>query len=381
MLCKSIVRLKLFVVLCACVVIAGCGGSSKRETTIEQRQDQMDQQQVHMSAAQEQTDIEHMEEVVEKPAPAEEPEQMETEQAASGVVIALKFEPGDVTDYQLITEGVKSVLWEGPEGSKPAGFNGGHTGTDITMFFKQRVESTNDQGNGILRITINQMKYRSRVKDNVVLEFDSATSVDADSPFASLIGQSYTIEITPAGQVIRILDAAEARAAVKGSSPAAQAARTLLSNDVIRERHTIGALPTKQANQFQQGEKWSINKSFDFGMMGHKEYEKVYELKAVKQTDGTRVAVAEMEAVPSAAQAQQMHQQQSSSAFTRMFDNTQSFSGRLELGLESGTVLEYVEDLQNEWLAVDPSFSGDAQNQPNALRMSARRLIHLQKID
>jgi hypothetical protein len=107
----------------------------------------------------------------------------------------------------------------------------------------------------------------------------------------------------------------------------------------------------------------------------------VYELKDVKKSKGARIAVAEMNAVPSVEHAKEMHQTQVTNAFQQMADNTESYTGRLELNLDTGSVVEYADSLKTEWLFVDPAFRGDEQKKPNTLRMAALRVVHLEKID
>lgn len=392
---KAVVKLVLAFILCGLIFAAGCGGSSKKQdrladqadqTVAEQpespQQTQADQQETPEADAPQQQETQ----AVTEPLPedtteaASEPEPEQATEPGAGIEIALKFKPEDSATYKLTTQSEKSVLWEGPAGSKPANFKGGRTGTDVEYTFEQSVQSVSDNGNAVVQITMRQLKYTARVKDSVVLEFDSTKSADEDSPLAAMIGQSYTIEVTPSGEVLRVVDAAEARAAIKGSNTAAKAGRTLLSDDVIKERHAVPALPAGKNTKVEEGGSWSIDKSFNFGMMGAKSYQRVYELKDIKKSKGARVAVAEMSAVPSVEQDKEA-QAQAASIFTKMFDNTESYTGKLTLDLDTGSIVEYTEDLKTEWLAVDPAFRGDEQKRPNALRMAALRVVLLEKID
>ncbi len=391
MVSKTVVRLILAFVLCVMILVAGCGSPSKKPAMSEDQLDHAMAEHAEMEHATEAMDepvheeeeaTEHATAEVQSVQAAVEPEQpdvVESEGPKPSAELVLKFKPEDSTTYKLTTESEKSVLWEGPDGSKPSNFGGGHTGSDVGLTFEQRVESVNEQGNAIIQITIKSLKYTARVKDNVVLDFDSAK--DKDNPLSAMIGQSYTIEFTPSGQVVRIVDASKVRTAIKGGSPAARAGQTLVSDDVIKERHAIPALPGGSKKEFARGDSWSNNKSFNFGMMGAKSYEKVYELKDVEQSDESRVAVAEMNAVPSTQDAKELHKEQVSSSFTKMFDNIETYTGRLRLDLNTGKVLEYRENLKTEWLAVDPSYNADEQKRPNALRMAAQRMFLLERID
>jgi len=297
------------------------------------------------------------------------------------VELALKFTPQDSTTYRLITEAEKSVMWEGPLPEKPSAFKGGHTASRIEMTFTQRIQSINDKGDAVVEITIKGLKDLAQVRDNTVLDFDSSREKDRDSLLSKLIGQSYTIEISPAGRVLRILDVNEARAAVKGDSSAHQTASALVSDDTIKQRHTILALAATDKDQFQQGDSWSDMESFSFGMMGSKSYEKIYTLKEVKDTDHRQIAIVEMNAIPSSEMAEELHKEQATGLFTKLFDNTETYTGELKLDLTAGKIEKYIEKLQTEWVAVDPFAGQQDDKEPAALKMTATRLYHIEKID
>jgi len=297
------------------------------------------------------------------------------------VELALKFTPQDSTTYRLITEAEKSVMWEGPLPEKPSAFKSGHTASRIEMTFTQRIQSIDDKGNAVVEITIKGLKDLAQVRDNTVLDFDSSREKDRDSLLSKLIGQSYTIEISPAGRVLRILDVNEARAAVKGDSSAHQTASALVSDDTIKQRHTILALAATDKDQFQQGDSWSDMESFSFGMMGSKSYEKIYTLKEVKDTDHRQIAIVEMNAIPSSEMAEELHKEQATGLFTKLFDNTETYTGELKLDLTAGKIEKYIEKLQTEWVAVDPFAGQQDDKEPAALKMTATRLYHIEKID
>jgi hypothetical protein len=295
------------------------------------------------------------------------------------IQLALKFAVDDLTTYKVIIEMQKSVKWEGPLPDKPFAFKGGSTGNRVEMTFTQRIQGIDDKGNAVAQIAVKELKYLGKVKDNVVLDFDSSREKDANNPLFKLVGQSYTIEVSPAGQVLRVIDVSGAQAAVGGSSSSNKTASALLSTDVIKERHTIPGLPAADKNQLHAGDNWSSVKAFSFDMMGSKSYEKIYTLKDVKQVNNRQIAVAEMKAVPSSAMAEELHKDQASGAFTKMFDNTEAYSGQLKLDLTTGKVQEYFEKLRTEWIMVDPK--PEPNKEPAALKMAATRLYSIEKID
>ncbi len=168
-----------------------------------------------------------------------------TEVEGPSIRLALKFSPADSTTYRVALENDKSVQWEGGA-SKPEGFQGGHTGNKMEITFAQQIQRVDDQGNATARITIKALKYLVTIKNNVTLDFDSSRQEDRSNPLSQLIGQSYTIEITPSGEVSKVPDTGDALAAVKGDS----AATTWLS-DCFR------LTPSRNNTQFEPCPLWA----------------------------------------------------------------------------------------------------------------------------
>ena len=314
-----------------------------------------------------------------KPAGKPAQTKVEPQEQKIPVKLALKFTPADSTTYKVTTDTDNSVIWESADPDKPKDFRGGHTGRKIETTFTQQIQSTDDKGNAVAKITIKQLKYLAKVKNDVTMDFDSSRQQDGQNPLSKLIGQSYTVQITSSGQVSKLIDANDARATVAGDSAASKTAANLLSLEVITERHTIPALPASDKNQVHTGESWSSIKSFSFTMMGAKAYEKIYTLEEIKDVGGRRIAIARMEAVPSAENARELHKEQSAAFLANMSDNTQTYTGELKLDLTGGKVEEYRENLTTEWLIVDPNPKNSTQ--PAALKMTAVRSYSIEKID
>ncbi len=293
------------------------------------------------------------------------------------VKLALKFTPQDSSTYKVTTEASRTIKGEGSF-ANDATFKGGTSDNRAEMTFTQQIQSIDAQGNAIANITIDKLKYSSKVKDNVTTDFDSSREKDQKSPLYKLIGQSYSIEITPAGQVSRIINTNKVTAAVKGSSPDSKAASMFVIPDAIKLRHTIPALPDANNNQLKIGDSWSNIKTHSFGMMGSKSYERIYTLKDMNKS---RLATIEMKTIPSIETDEELQQQQATGAFSKMFDNTETYAGWLKFDLNAGKVSEYLEKLQSEWVAVDPTAMQKDDSEPAALRMTATRFYHIEKID
>jgi hypothetical protein len=295
--------------------------------------------------------------------------------------LALKYTPQDSTTYKFKSKSLRSIKWEGPSLDEAA-FKGGKTSSEIEMNFTQQIQSTDDKGYALAKITIETLKYLSIIRDEPVVDFDSSRAKDQNSPFAGLLGQSYTIEITPAGQVSKIINASQAREAVKGTSPLTKTALALLSLEIIKERHTISAMPDMDKNQLRKGDNWIRTKTFSFGLMGGKSYERIYTLKEVKDTDNLRAATIEMKANPTSEMAEKLHKEKAIGDFSKMFENIETYTGELNLDLTAGKVEKCLETLESEWIAVEPTVGQkDEEKEPAVLTMTATRLYSLEKID
>jgi hypothetical protein len=290
--------------------------------------------------------------------------------------VALKFSPKDSTTYRVITEAERSIKWEGSLPEEPA-FKGGRNYDRCEMTFAQEIQSVDDKGNAIAKITVKELKYSSIVKDSSVFEFDSSKPKDPNYPLARLIGQSYTLKIAPSGEVTEVIDTKEAETAVrKGSVPPGIALR-LLNRETIKDRHGTLLLPDADKNQLHIGDTWSSTKTFSFGMMGSESYEKIYTLNNIKDQDNRRVAIIEMNAIPASETPKEQAAQ-----FLKRSDNTKTYTGELELDLTAGKVKKYLEKLQQKWITdFPPAAEQETAQEPVILTMSATRLYSIEKID
>ncbi len=311
--------------------------------------------------------------IVEKPV-AEKPA------AEEAITIALKFTPQDSTTYKMITDAQQSVKWEGsiPKGSD---FESGVNQNRVEMTFTQQIQSINDKGNCIAKITIKGLKYYFKVKEDVLVDFDSSRAEEPDNPLSRLIGQGYTIEITTAGKVAKVVDVSAAPAAVTGrNSSVRKAAASLLAPAAIKRRHGIVSLPGAGENQLRTGQSWGSLKTFSYGLMGSKSYKKTYTLKEIKETGGRQIAEVEMNAVASSELAEQLHKEQMTDDISKMFDNVETYTGRLKFDLTAGKIEKSFEKMQTEWIkAIDePS---EKEKGPAVLKMGTIRLYKMERID
>ena len=141
----------------------------------------------------------------------------------------------------------------GPESAKPANYTDGRSGNYVEMTFEQRVEEVRDNGNAVLGITIKALKYRGLIQNKVALDFDSSRAQDQKNPLAALIGKSYRLELSPAGQVVALLDMASIRQAVAIGTPAHGVAVKLFSEEIIRDRHEVPPLSALKEGRANRG--------------------------------------------------------------------------------------------------------------------------------
>ena len=289
--------------------------------------------------------------------------------------IALKFSPQDSTTYRVIIEAERGIKWEGSVPEEPT-FKGGRNYDRREMTFSQEIQSIDDKGNAIAKITIKEIKYSSVVKDSSVFEFDTSKPKDPNHPLAMLIGQSYTIKIAPTGEVIGVIDTKEAETAARKGSVIPSTALKLLNPETIKERHGALLLPATDKNQLHIGGNWSNTRTFSFGMMGSESYEKIYTLNNIKNQDNRQVAIIEMNAIPASETPKEQ-----ATKFSKRSDKTKTYTGELELDLTAGKVKKYLEKLQQEWITDFPSDEQKTAQGPVILTMSATRLYSIEKID
>lgn len=302
----------------------------------------------------------------------------EPNEAMPPVRLVLRFSPGQVATYRVTTETQKRVDWMGPESAKPANYTGGCSGNRVEITFEQQVREIRENGDAVLDITIRALKYVGQVQSRVVFEFDSGNTQDEGNGLAALIGKSYGVEMSPHGKVIALVGMESVRQAVELGSVAQSVASKLFSDEVVRDRHSVPPLVALKDGQIQPGQSWSDLKSFTFGELGLKGFERVYTLQQVRFDDGHR-ALVEMKAIPSAAMAEELHKRQSASLPSGLFDSTDDYRGRLDFDLDNGRIREYGEEMWTEWVVVDPAaLQGAAQ--PAAIKMGARRLYRLELV-
>ena len=303
-----------------------------------------------------------------------EPVTAEAEPAAEQVVssLALKFEPGQVKYYREISEYIKDFKHEKPW-PEESEIRKSTTRTEIV--FLERIENVTDAGSAVAKITIDYLKQFSESPNGAQIDFYSNRPGNEDDPLNELIGQSYSIKISPSGR-IEVIDANQARSAVASGS-ASELVLYLLSDAQIVKRHSILALPEDGNKEFKTGDNWSRTEGSPKEMLQPKIYEKVYTLEKIRKQDQRRLAVVKMEAtatdwsVPGKMDLSGVEQ-------------SDSFQGLLIIDPDTGALVQYSEKLIAEWIAAGKSESqGQDEDEPkvSVLVISFSYLQSLEIVD
>ncbi len=286
----------------------------------------------------------------------------------------LNFVPEQTARYKAVSDTVKDFRFEQPNLGK---LREEQTKTSIDMTFTQAIQSVDDQGNAVAKITIDGLKVNIINKNEQRFAFDSSSEADMNNPIGKLIGQSYTIRIAPDGKV-KVLEAKKA-AAVVPSGYENKVASSLLDESNIIQRHQVSAIP-EQAGPFDTGDTWTATAASPPGLLAPKSYEKVYTLTDIDSVGGQPVATVKMSAGESAAPAEGAAAG-GMGMFAKMFDNEDTYTGSMKINIETGTVLSAEETLISTYLAQEMPENADPAKGPDTLTMQFTHHVGLEKLD
>ena len=289
--------------------------------------------------------------------------------------LSLKFTPDQTATYKSVSDVVKDFRFEQPNLGK---LREEQTKTAIEMTFTQTIQSVDDAGNAVAKITIDGLKVNIINKNENRFSFDSSKQDDLKSPLAKLLGQSYTIQISPDGDV-KVLDTKKALTAVP-TGYENKIATSLLDNDNITQRHQIQALPKNAAANLSVGSTWDVVVASPPGLLAPKSFKKVYTLSSIKTVDGSKIATVKMTATEDAEPAGGVSAG-GMGMFAKMFDNEDAYTGTMTINLDTGTVLKADETLISTYLAQEMPENGDPAKGPDTLTMQFTNRVGLEKLD
>ena len=299
-------------------------------------------------------------------------------QAKAQVKIALRPSIGDLATYKITTQARRTTKWQGPVPDK-AVFEENFNEERVEMVLTQHIQSVDPNGIAVALVTIDGVKCLFSNKNTASVDFDSSRRSDANDPIMKLIGQTYLVEFSPSNNISAVDDLPRAMMTMKDGTPSGEAGVSILYPDAIMGRHGAMQLPEPGQEMLKPGEKWSRIKTFVFGKMGLKSYEKIYTLKEVRDADGRKIAVIDMNTIPSSEVEPKYLSQQAEVDMPKTFDTNDSYTGGGEFDLKAGRIENYHEDLEASWTVALPAKQGDT-SEPVVLKMSASRVYSIERV-
>ena len=165
---------------------------------------------------------------------------------------------------------------------------------------------------------------------------------------------------------------------LKGDTISDKTGTEIVLPESILERHGTVQLPKRGQETLKPGGKWSSIKTFMFGKMGIKSYEKIYTLKELRN-DGLEIAVIDMNAIPTSEVEPRFAGKKAEAGASQKFDSKEVYTGVGEFDVKAGRVENYHENLQATWTVALPAKGGDA-SEPVVLNMSAERGYGIERI-
>jgi len=292
--------------------------------------------------------------------------------------VALQFTPESTASYEVTTEVTKDFRFEQPTMDK---LREEQTKTLIRVGYTQTVTDVDDQGVANCAVTIDRLSVYMTNKNEERLVFDSANEADRGNPLMRLIGQRYTVRISPKGKVVGFDSQAAQKAVTAGFE--GRLAERLVNEEGLRERHQIPALWGINVDSVAVKKSWRQVEPSPPGLLSPKSFEKVYTLKGIETQNGRNVAVIEMNAMESAEPAPDQGQISAAAGmgfFARMFDSQDDYTGKLLLDMENGDVLEYDETLISTYLAQEMPSNAPEGAAPDTLIMRFTHRISMKQL-
>ena len=295
------------------------------------------------------------------------------------VKIALRPTVGEKATYKILTLARRTTKWEGPV-PKESAFEENFTEEKVELVVSMRVQNVDPNGVAVAQATIEGLKCLNSTKNSTIADFDSSRSSDVNDPLMQLIGRTYLIEYNTADYVSAVDDIPPVNILFKSDTPSSHFGMTMMLPDAITARHDAFALPLPGRQMVKVGDKWTKIKTFPFGKMGLKSYEKVYTLEAVRDIGGRSMAIIDMNAIPTSEVEPRFASQKGAVEAPKMFDSNDSYTGGGELDLKAGRIENYHENFQTNWVVALPSKQGEPTSEPVVLHMSSKYVYSIERV-
>ncbi len=289
--------------------------------------------------------------------------------------VVLKPVEGQVSTYKAVDLYRKDYLFDQPSGDKQT-IKNTEMSTEVT--YDQVTKGIDTEGNVTADITIKSLKYLNSDSEGMNIDYDSSRDTDARSAFARLIGQTYTIKISPSFEVLEISNVESARDAIEGGRES-RFAEGFVSDKSIQRRHEVFSLPDKDKKTLKVGDSWSRIIPSPAGVLIPKNYEKIY---TVEKITGSGLTLIKMNATPTSKKLEtQSKQSDALEMFRNFFDSEDDFTGRLLINTETGKVYEYNESLKSKYTAAEFPRGEPKPEQPDVLNLSFTEIHSIGLVD
>ena len=288
--------------------------------------------------------------------------------------VELKPVTNQVSAYKVVDLFRKDYLFDQPSSNKETVKN---TELDTEIVYDQVTKDIDAEGNIIDDVTIKSIKYLNTDSEGVNINYDSSVNAQPGSAFTMLIGQTYTIKMTPDYTVLEISNIEPVRQAIKDGKDN-RFAVGLVSDENIRRRHEILAMPDKNKKTLKVGDSWSRVVASPKGSLIPKNYEKIYTVEKI--TDG--VALIKMNATPTSKRLENQPQEsEAMEMFKNFFDSEDNYNGQLMINIETGIVYEYNESLNSKYTAAEFPRGEPKPEKPDVLNLSFTESHSIELLD
>lgn len=289
-------------------------------------------------------------------APAKKEMKKETTQ------LSLHFTPGETSTYEVGVTVTKDFKFEQPALNK---LRKEETTTQVRMTIDQMIDKIDEDGWAVAKITIQGLACKMVKQNEVQIDYDSTRPDNQKNPLQKLIGQSYTIRLSPDGKA-EVVDAGTVKTSgIPGLE--GRLAKRIFTDEEIVKRHEILAMPD-QAAALAAGSTWDRIVPSPPGLLSAKSFQKVYTLSDIKTEERGKVATITMAASESAVPAEDAAANQGGlGIFAKMLDNEDEYTGKLQMNIDTGKVLDYDETLTSSYIAQEANPNATPEQGPDTL--------------
>ncbi len=287
--------------------------------------------------------------------------------------LTLQYKLGQTVTYSLSSEVTRSVEFEGiqADNKELGAFSSAITGRLYDVTWTQKVQETDPNGKALLSIKITGLAYKGFRVGELIVDYDSRRAQNSATALADLLGISYQVRVNAKGQVLEITGVEEISARLDKSMADVETAKHLVSDAVIKTRHTVKALNSAPDQATKQGT-WAGANTFSFGKMGRKLFDKTYTCLGGKEN--TPFVEVSMKGTENPGRTMTRPP-----VPTMPLDSRHEYSGLLILDAGAGQIKTYHETLAVDWIIKDSAPKNGAE--PRTIHMTQRQAFLLERKD